>query len=196
MTDKEKEQFEKYGGKPYGEIKCPFFTKKADIPSELNRDTLCSKCWAKYDYHCYANRYFDCDQYNEMIKTLKPEYLKSIIDAMRTEVDLDIISGCECGCKLPKNHCPVYDTCTHYSISDKSVCNNPKGEHQECISFPSDYVFPVDELDEPRSIGQITLNKAYITVLTYDAGLECSFIIDGNCSCDIGIKINDESEES
>ena len=163
----DKNDLEKYGGKPYGVIKCPFFTKQGDIPDELNKETICTKCWARYDYNCYYPKHFKCDQYDEMLKTLKPEYLRSIVDAMRLGEDLEIWN-----CEIP-----VMEGANLYE--DKCECDSS-----------------VDELDNPRSIGQITLGKAYITVLTYDAKLECSFIIDGNCSCDIGIKINDESEES
>jgi len=167
LTDEETKHLEKYGGKPYGEIKCPFFTHSKPIPDELNKETICTKCWSKYDYHCYFPKNYKCDQYNEMIKTLNPEYLKSIVDAMRTENDLSIS---KCSCEMP-----IMKGANLYE--DKCECDNS-----------------VDELDNPRSIGQITLGKAYITVLTYDAKLECSFIVDGNCSCDVGIKINDESE--
>ena len=83
---------DKYGGKPYGEIKCPFFTNEeiTDAVPELNKETICTKCWSLYDYNCYYPKFFDCSQYGEMLKTINPEYLKSLIDAMRTSSDFEL----------------------------------------------------------------------------------------------------------
>jgi len=116
LDDSEYKELKKYGGKPYGEIKCPFFTHSKPIPDELNKETICTKCWSKYDYNCYFPKNYKCDQYNEMIKTLNPEYLKSIVNAMRTETDLEL-----CNCNFDNRHISDEELAETMCIGDEQM---------------------------------------------------------------------------
>ena len=113
MTD-ESEKNEKFGGKPYGEIVCPFWTdskimEKANF--DANHPSVCSKCWNKYDYSCYYPKFFDCDQYEEMLKTIDPKYLKSLINIMRTGTDFIFIISTDKKTEKTDDDMPICSEC-------------------------------------------------------------------------------------
>ncbi|KKM22027.1 hypothetical protein LCGC14_1629520 [marine sediment metagenome] len=143
MTEEEK-KFEEYGGKPYGTIKCPFWTDGKTLKDKdvnVHHPSTCTKCWNGYDYNCYYPNNFKCDQYNEMVKTIKPEYLKAIVDIIRRDTNFVISSECKNDCNHGILKCPIHKACKHYDDFDQDVCNNGAGiprlysEYENCINY-------------------------------------------------------------
>ena len=143
MTEEEK-KFEEYGGKPYGTIKCPFWTDGKTLKDKdvnVHHPSTCTKCWNRYDYNCYYPNNFKCDQYNEMVKTIKPKYLKAIVDIIRRDTNFVISSECKNDCNHGILKCPIHKACKHYDDFDQDVCNNGAGiprlysEYENCINY-------------------------------------------------------------